>query len=129
MAIKVNIVTKSNPLRKDEAPRFYANAVHPDTMGVEELAKEVAKRCTLRESDVRGALIALMEVLPEEICNGRIVSFGEIGSFYVNVSSDGAATAAELTQNCIRGSKVVFQPTKKLKKQLLLIDYSIPTVS
>lgn len=129
MSIKVNVVAKSNPMKKDEAPKYYANAVHQDTMAVEELAKEIAKRCTLRESDVRGALVALMEVLPEEICNGRIVSFGDIGTFYVNVSSDGAATATELTQNCIRGSKVVFQPTKKLKKQLLMIDYSIPTVS
>jgi len=129
MPIKLNIVARPNPLNREEPVRYYANAVHPSTMGVEELARQIAKRCTLRESDVRGALIALMDVLPDELCKGSIVSFGEIGNFYVNVSSEGANSAAEFTKGNLTGAKVVFQPTKKLKKQLLLIDYSLPTTA
>ena len=129
MAIKVNIVAKINPQDKAAPAKYYANAVHGKRIELPDLAKAISKRCSMREGDVLGVLCQLMVNFTEEISEGNIVSLGELGTFYVNVSSEGAETPEKLTQSLIRGLKVIHQPTKELKKQLLLIDVSIPAAS
>lgn len=129
MTIKLKTISRVNPLKKEEAPKFYVTAKHDTRVSEEELAQKISKRCTLRESDVRGALIALLDIMQEELILGNIVSLGNIGSFYVNVSSNGTDNSTDLSLKDVRGTKIVYAPSKKLKKQLLLIDYSLPTAS
>ena len=89
MAIKVNVVAKSNPLDKEAPSKFYANAVHGKRVNLEEMSKKIAKRCSLREGDVYGVLIQMMVIFTEEVSEGNIVSLGELGSFWLNLSSQG----------------------------------------
>ena len=65
----------------------------------------------------------------DEICKGNIVSLGELGTFYVNVSSSGVDTAEELSISNLKGFKLVHLPTKKFKKHLRMIDISMQTAS
>ena len=127
--IKVKGVTKRNPREPETAPKYYLSAIHGGQVGVEQLANEVSKRCSLRNSDVQGVLLALMEIIPDEICKGNIVSLGELGTFYVNVSSSGVDTAEELSISNLKGFKLVHLPTKKFKKHLRMIDISMQTAS
>lgn len=127
--IKLKAVTKRNPREPEMAPKYYLSAIHGSQVGVEYLSDQVSKRCTLRKSDVQGVLIALMEVVPEEICKGNIVSLGELGTFYVNVSSYGAENAEDLSVANLRAFKLIHLPTKKFKKHLKMISVSMQTVS
>ncbi|MFA9390607.1 MAG: HU family DNA-binding protein [Prolixibacteraceae bacterium] len=122
--LKFKAVAKRNPRAPEEAAKFYASAIHTRKVGVKELAFEISERCTLRESDVQGVLIALMQILPKEICKGNIVSLGELGSFYVNISSEGAVTSEELTVTNVKGYKVIHFPTKELKSRIRTINVS-----
>ena len=129
MAIKVNVVAKSNPLDKEAPSKFYANAVHGKRVNLEEMSKKIAKRCSLREGDVYGVLIQMMVIFTEEVSEGNIVSLGELGSFWVNLISHGADTPNNHTQSMIKGCRLIYKPTKELRKQLRLVDVSIPTAS
>lgn len=127
--MKCKMITRRNPQEPEEAPKYYLSAVRTGNVDIERLSREVSNRCTLRESDVRGALIALMEIIPEQICEGKIVSLGTLGSFYVNVSSTASDTPEEVSPANVRGFKVIHQPTKEFKKHLRMIDVSVQSAS
>lgn len=129
MAIKLKTVSKRNPRDPEASPKVYLSAVHGRQIGVDELSEEVAERCSLRRSDVQGVLVALMDIVPKEICRGNIVSFGDLGTFYVNVSSNGAETTEEVSVANVKSFKLVHKPTKKFKKHLRMIDPSMLTAS
>lgn len=125
MNLKIKAVAKHNPREPEAAPKYYASAIHNERVGVKELANSVSQRCSLRKSDVQGVLIALMDLIPEEICKGNIVSLGELGTFYANTRSEGVDAPEDLSSAAVKGFKLVHLPTKELKKQLRLIDVSV----
>ena len=68
-----------------------------------------APTCSLRRSDVHGVLIALMDIIPDELGKGSIVNLGKLGSFYVSVKSEGTNTAAEPTPGMVTGMKIQYR--------------------
>ena len=72
--------------------------------------------------DVIGALIALMDVIPENLIKGKVVTLGELGSFYLTVKSEGVKNPDELTKGMVKGVKIQYRPTKKFKTKLKIID-------
>jgi len=117
-------VLKRNPLEPETAPKFYASAIHDGKLDLDSLATSVAERCSLRRADVHGVLVALMDIIPDELVNGKIISLGQLGSFYVTIKSEGAATEEELSPGLVNGTKIQYRPTKELKKKLRMIDVS-----
>lgn len=124
--VMLKSIFKKNPQAPENAPKLYASAVHSVKIDIEELALGVSERCSLRRSDVQGALLALMEIIPNELLKGNIVSLGELGSFYANVKSAGVETEGELSISMVKGTRIKYRPTKELTKKLRMIDYSFP---
>ncbi|MDP3914549.1 MAG: HU family DNA-binding protein [Bacteroidota bacterium] len=124
MSLKLKKVNKRNPRLPEDAPKFYASAMHGRKIALDELASSVSERCSLRRSDVHGVLIALMDIIPDELGRGSIVNLGKLGSFYVSVKSEGTDTAEEQTPAMVSGMKIQYRPTKELRKQLRMIDVS-----
>ena len=64
-------------LRKNEIKsnrnygQYFAETVSMGTVGVEQMAEEISQNCTLKSSDVQGALIALQEVMASHLQNGE----------------------------------------------------------
>jgi predicted histone-like DNA-binding protein len=129
MSIKLKTVQKHNPLDKEAPSKFYANAVHEKKVNLAGISKMVSKRCSFREADVLGVLTQTMVIFVEEISEGTIVSLGDLGSFYVNVASEGAEAPEKFTQSMVKGCRLIYKPSKELRKQLRLVDVSIPTAS
>jgi len=123
--INVRGVLKRNPREPETAPLVYASAQHDARIDLNSLATSVAERCSLRRADVHGVLVALMDIIPNELLAGNIVSLGELGSFYVTVKSDPAETVEDLKPSMIKSSKIRYVPTKELKKELRMLDVSI----
>ena len=121
--MNLKTISRLNPQARTEAPRFYASAVHDARIELDDLATMVADRCSLRRADVHGVLVALMDLVPDQLLNGNIVSLGQLGSFYANVSSEGAETEEQLSVSKVRGVNIRYRPTKELKKKLRMIDY------
>ena len=122
--IQIKQIAKPNPFDSENPVYYYASAVHSGKLTIEDLATEVAERCSLRCSDVIGALIALMDVIPENLIKGKVVTLGELGSFYLTVKSEGVKNPDELTKGMVKGVKIQYRPTKKFKNKLKIIDVS-----
>ncbi len=108
----------------EDPAKLYASAIHSAKIDIAGLAVAVSERCSLRRSDVQGALLALMEIIPNELLKGNIISLGELGSFYTSVISEGVKTEEDLSITMVKGTRIKYRPTKELKKKLRMIDLS-----
>lgn len=122
MAIKLNRITKRNPQDLTADPKHYAVAIHDSKLELDDLATAVSDRCSLRRADVHGVLVALMDIIPDELLKGNIVSLGSLGSFCVSVKSEGESCADDLSNSSVKGYRLIYRPTKELKKQLRMAD-------
>ena len=122
--VKLKKVLKKNPQEPEMAPKYYASAMHGAKFELDSLASAVAERCSLRRADVYGVLVGLMDIIPNELVNGNIISLGQLGSFYISVKSEGAETEEGLTPGSVSGTKIQYRPTKELKKKLRMVDVS-----
>ena len=117
-------IQRINPQKPDEAPKYYASAIHNERIEMDDLATMIAGRGSMQRSDVHGVLVAIMDVIPQLLINGKVVSLGELGSFYTTISSDGVASKEDLSVSMIRNAFVRYRPSKKLRKKLRMLDYT-----
>ena len=74
-----------------------------------------------------GAILAVMETFISRIyyhvINGRGVELGQMGSFYPSITSYPAETPNEVRSENIKKFKVIFRPSKRLKKQMNMVEF------
>ena len=110
-------------LRKNEIKsnrnygQYFAETVSMGTVGVEQMAEEISQNCTLKSSDVQGALIALQEVMASHLQNGEKVVLPGIGSFSLAAESSGVEDPDRFNQKRhILGIKCRFRPSGKRQR-------------
>jgi len=103
--------------------KYYATALHDEVAELNELA--TSNRCALRRSVVHVVLLALMDIIPEELAAGKLISLGELGTFCVNVKSEGAENTDDFFTSMVTGKKTVYRPTKGLRDKLHLMKVSL----
>ena len=124
MAVKYNVIERKNLLKLTEAPKFYASAKADGEVSFKALAKEIAGAgSTVSDTDVLAVLNDLTKALVKYLAEGKIVRFGDFGSFQVSVSSNGVETAEKFTASNITGNKIQFRPGVDLKAMLATVKY------
>lgn len=132
MAIKYRLINRRN-LGKDveENPRkFYAQAVNNGYTSFDELCAEISELCSLTSADVKAVMDRMNYTLDKHLRAGRIVQFGEIGSFRMAVGSTGSVTEAEFKNGQIKEPKIVFTPGSKLRttRKISSFEKDVPVV-
>ncbi len=123
MSVKYNVVQRGNPQKPDEPKKFYAQAIGDGEVTQKDISKEIEEMTALSEPDVASALSAFRKILQRKLSEGRIVRFGEFGSFQVSFSSDGAATAETFNPSTISDAKIIFRPGTDLKDLLKTLKF------
>ena len=124
MAIKYNIIERKNILKPSEPAKFYASAKADGEISFKALAKEIAAAgSTVSDSDMLAVLNDLNKLLIKHLSEGKIVRFGDFGSFQVSISSTGAETEAKFSSSNITGNKIQFRPGTELKAMLATAKY------
>lgn len=118
MAVKYNVSEKGNPSNPDAPKKWYANAKSAGESTLKSLGKEITQRSTVNHADTLAVLEALTQVLSDHLAEGKIVRFGDFGSFQVSISSEGAETQEKFHHSLIKGKKVIFRPGIDLKEML-----------
>ncbi len=124
MAITYVVGEKVNP-RDTSAPRkFYATAKASGNVTLRKLSKEIAQgSTTVSDTDVLAVLNDLTKILRRHLSEGRIVRFGDFGTFQVSISSDGAESEKKFHSSLIRKGKINFRPGIDLKEMLATLKY------
>ena len=117
MSTKYVLVQRGNPLKPDEAKKWYATAKSSGELTFRKLSKEISEgSTTVSDTDVLAVLNDLTKVLKRHLENGEIVRFGDFGSFQISISSEGAEKEEKFHHAMIKSSKVVFRPGIDLKE-------------
>lgn len=124
MAVKLKKIQRRNP--QDAALiKWYLTQEKAGTVGMAEIAREIEGRSALSLGDVQSTLANLVELLPLFLRLGQTIKLEGFGSFRISVASDGTATADELSVHHVKGVKLVFLPSRELKRGLENISFEI----
>jgi predicted histone-like DNA-binding protein len=118
MSVKYGLSEKGNPSNPDAPKKWYATAKSNGAISLKALGKEITQRSTVNHADTLAVLEALTQVLTDQLSDGKIVRFGDFGSFQISVGGAGAETAAKYNASMIKTKKVLFRPGVDLKEML-----------
>jgi len=94
--------------------KWYAVATNDGELTVDDLTKLIEKFSALSEADIRGVIIALENVIQDNLANGKIIRLDKLGSFYPTLSSQGADTEDDFDTSYIRGASVRYRPGTRI---------------
>ena len=124
MSIKYKVIERHNPLDKEAPKKAYGIALHGKNHKLGSLAKELATySTTASEGDVFSVAIGLRDLIRKYLANGDKVTIDGIGTFSVNISSEGAESVEKFHQSMIKKPKIVFAPDAEMKEFLATIKY------
>ncbi|MDP3912188.1 MAG: DNA-binding protein [Bacteroidota bacterium] len=119
MAIKFKVIERGEPgVVGGGTKKFYASPVMDGEINLNDLTKAIEKICTVSGADIRAVLYALVDVSIDNLGNGTIVRWGDLGSLRVSLSSEGKATADEVKASAIKSTSVIFTPGTRIKEVL-----------
>ncbi len=113
--INISLSKLRNPMKPEEARKYYARVQFTDTFSLEQFAAHVAAHNSkYDEGDIYLVMRTAVQCLEELVKLGYKVSLGKLGAFYPSVSSTGAASRAEFTEDNIRSLSVNWDRPKQL---------------
>ncbi len=124
MSIIYRSLQRVNPQDITATKKYYAAVVANGSVDFETLAEQISEQCTVTETDCLAVLNVLEQNIVRELGQGRIVRLGKLGNFQVSLSSEGFATAEEVSAAGITNSRIIFRPAKKLRNLLKNLTFS-----
>ncbi len=117
MSINYSLVARAvNPSQQDGEKKVYATYQSKETLSLEEFAKHISDHNSLfDESVILGVLTKMCSCLREQLLDGNMVSFGDIGTFGLILKGSGADSATNFTASNIKEVKVRFAVGNDLK--------------
>jgi predicted histone-like DNA-binding protein len=118
MAIFFNKIERINPMKRDEAKKWYPSLKTVAQLQQREVAREIADETTLNPKEAELALEQLQKVLIRNLLAGNSVQLGDWGSFSLRCSGSPAESKNLLSAANIKKLRIRFTPGKTLKNAL-----------
>jgi len=125
--IKLKVVQRPNPMDATANRKYYVSSQNEGDITLEEMSELISEKCTLTETDVLAAITALMREMTLSLMAGKIVRFGNFGSFKLSLNSSGVATETETTRLQVKSARVRFRPGKRIEDSLRNLKYTLTT--
>ena len=95
--------------------KYYGKVVTTNTMSYKELTKHMSEHNSVYGEDVcSGVAIKLQSCILEQLLEGKKVQFGDLGTFYLSVKSEGAESEDKFnTGQNIKGLYLRFTPCRQ----------------
>jgi predicted histone-like DNA-binding protein len=111
--LKFKIVARPNPRDRTLPEKYYLSVISQQNVDLDYIARDISEKSSLSEGDVMSVVTSLIKLIPRELSYGRTVSLGDMGTFRLTVSSEGAETREEVGTDLIRKVNFRFRPTSK----------------
>jgi predicted histone-like DNA-binding protein len=123
MTVRFNITPRKDPRNRESQPKYYATIRSNGRVDTRGIAKSINNMSTVSSVDTTAVLEAFLNVVPDQLAEGRIVELGEFGTFRLSVSSEGAEQAEDFTSRSITDVRVLFSPGKRFKQVLNTAEF------
>ncbi|MBM6662885.1 HU family DNA-binding protein [Marseilla massiliensis] len=96
---------------KDETPKAYAKNQVSEIWSLEKFAKHISDHNGVySRGTVKGVISDMCECLVEQLLNGNKIQLGELGTFGISISSEGAESIEKFTSKNIKAVNILFTP-------------------
>lgn len=99
--------SSGDPIKKSA---FFPAAKSFGNVTTEQIAANIAERCTAQRPDVEAVLSSLQIVIRQQLLNGVSVKLSQLGTFRLTLTGLGAANAADYELNLIERINFRFIP-------------------
>lgn len=129
MAINYSLTARlSVPTDKSSEKRIYAIAQYNNLLTLKELSAHIAGHGSpFSKGTIMGILTDAFACIRENLLMGNKIDLGDMGAFYVTISSEGCDSAEDFSASMIRGVNVRWSPSDDFKT--LLNDASFQQVA
>jgi predicted histone-like DNA-binding protein len=108
-------VPRRDPRDLESPPQYYPVVKSNGRINQRGLAQKGTKMSTMSAADLAAGLEVLLDLIPEQLLEGKIVDLGDFGSFRLTVKTEGSETEEDVTANNIKSIHVRFTPGKEFK--------------
>lgn len=105
-------------LKGKEKVRYHARSVVTGKTSTQDLIHAIAQRSAFKEGVVTGVLVALGQVLRDELTEGKSVQLDGVGAFRISAKSPSVCDRHEIRAESIEFKGVIYKADKKLLKNL-----------
>lgn len=121
------VIERKNPLKPQEAAKFYAMARSARKVETDEVIKRVSERSSYSIGELQGCITEFLLEVKNQLELGNIVSLGTLGSFRITIVTGKATeTAKEFSAlTCIKTARVRFNPGAMLKDMCKAMKYKL----
>lgn len=110
---------------RDETPKAYAKNQVSEIWTLEKFAKHIADHNGVySRGTVKGVISDMCECLVEQLLNGNKIQLGELGTFGISISSEGAESIDKFTAKNIKAVNILFDPGKDFENMIDRADFN-----
>ena len=110
---------------RDETPKAYAKNQVSEIWTLEKFAKHIADHNGVySRGTVKGVISDMCECLVEQLLNGNKIQLGELGTFGISISSEGAESIDKFTAKNIKAVNILFDPGKDFENMNDRADFN-----
>ena len=118
--IDYSVYMQSNHLTPDQPEKAYAKAQIREVLTMDKFARHIANHNGVySRGTVKGVISDMCQWLVEMLLNGNKIQLGELGSFSVSLSSEGAVDCTSFSADNITAVNILFSPGEEFRN---LID-------
>ena len=100
-----------NPQNPESPEKAYAKNQVTEIWSLDKFARHIAEHNGVySRGTVKGVLADSCECLVEQLLDGKKVKLGELGTFGISISSEGAPSLSEFTSKNIKAVNILFAP-------------------
>jgi predicted histone-like DNA-binding protein len=122
--LKYSLIERANPFTEEVC--YYASLNPPTPITLESFAANICGNCNITTLQLYNVIYHLENEIIKALQNGNSVRLGDLGSFHITLSSTGTDTPDKFSKENLRGLKVRFVPTSKMRKEF---DLNNPKVA
>ena len=109
--IDYSVYMMRNPLKPELPEKAYAKNQVSEIWPLEKFAKHIADHNGVySRGTVKGVISDMCECLVEQLLNGVKIQMGELGTFSISISSEGADSIEKFTSKNIKAVNILFAP-------------------
>ena len=126
--IDYSVYMMRNPLKPELPEKAYAKNQVSEIWPLEKFAKHIADHNGVySRGTVKGVLSDSCECLVEQLLNGKKVALGELGTFGISLSSEGAPSVKEFSAKNIKAVNILFAPGPDFENLINRAEFNLVT--
>lgn len=124
--INYSIFMMLNQLMKDGKEKAYAKAQVKEVMTFQKFVQHIADHNGVySRGTVKGVISDMCECLVEQLLEGKKVQLGELGSFWISLSCEGAESIDKFTQESIKAVNIIFTPGEDFENLIGKAEFNL----